>query len=249
MDHHLNENIIKDLTKAFSEDTDVAVNEVKDEYNLGTGNYKSRLAWDLRFQRIKDAALKHNLTVLERKKGFWDFNMVLDYDSGNLFIFSKDNNLETVKKNFGKHKIHYFHACISKSEAPIDLGDQQLELFPTLTEEYEERRIREAQKLLSEDYSSVQNVFFITAKEENHKFSNVEIKLYNSYFELTDREDLSRYIDEVGYSEALDVVTDEEDNEEQPLIPALKPELLQRKESMDSKIPQKRTIKKEKEEE
>ncbi len=150
----LNDETIESLVKAFAGTTNDVVDEIKQEYGLETGNFKNGGVWDIRFRRIKQVALENGLIVLTKRRGIWTFICVLDTGTGILYVFSKEKNLDIVIKKLGRKNIHYFHAFVSLSSGPIDLDYQQISLFPTLTEEYENRRLREAQKILGE-YSNL----------------------------------------------------------------------------------------------
>lgn len=217
----INESVAKDLVQAFSKSTDGTINEIILEHSLDTHNFKDFGAWDIRFSRIKKVALKHELVTLKRKRGRWTFFCILHIETGILYVFSKKKNLESVIKKLGKGSIHYFHAFISKNGDPIDLDNTQTSLFPRLTDEYEEKRLIEVQKILGNEYPLVEKVIFIVGKEENKQIVRVEAHLYNKYFELIDFEDWSSYISVAEYSDLTAVSApmdqDNTDNEE-PLV-------------------------------
>ncbi|PLT33660.1 DUF5986 family protein [Bacillus sp. V5-8f] len=192
---------IESLVKAFSGSTKGITNEVKLEQGWHTGNFENGGSWDTRFGRIRKAALHKNLVVLQRKRGIWEYILVLDIDTRTLYAFSKEKNFDVVIKKLGKKSIHYFHAFVSLNNQPVNLDNHQLEFFPRFTDEYEERRIEEVRKILAEDYPRVNKVIFVIGKEENNKIVNVEAKLYNQFFELIDVEDWSTYVASDQYDE------------------------------------------------
>ncbi|MFV2050846.1 DUF5986 family protein [Metabacillus sp. YM-086] len=233
----INQSVIGDLVRAFTETTNDVVNEIKQEYGLDTGNFKNGGAWDIRFRRIKQIALENNLIVLTKRRGIWSFVCVLNENTGDLYVFTKEKNLEIVIKNLGKRKIHYFHAFISLNSGPVELDNHQMALFSTLPEDYETKRIREAQKILGEEYPLVNQVIFIVAQEEERKMVGVEAKLYNRFFELLDVENWSSFVPEDQYGNIL--VLDEEvvDNTESvTIIPKVKQSIKERKNHFENEI-------------
>ncbi|MFB9327816.1 DUF5986 family protein [Paenibacillus aurantiacus] len=238
------------LVRSFTEGTDQVISEIKEEYGMDTGNFKNGGAWDIRFRRIKSTALQHNLVVLTRRRGIWNFVCAIDLDTGNLYIFSKEKNLDKVVKNFGKRKIHYFHAFVSLNSGPVDFDNQQMLLFESLTEEYEYKRLMEVQRILGDEYPLVKRVIFVVAQEVNRKIIGVEAKLFNRYFELVDKLDLSMYIAKDEYSDlSLPAELDEDEEESLSTIPKIKQSIKNRRLSSDDKIPVKKSDKNNEEEE
>ncbi len=233
----IHESVVGDLVRAFTETTNDVVNEIKQEYGLDTGNFKNGGTWDLRFKRIKQIALTNNLIVLTRKRGIWNFVCVLNEDSGDLYVFTKEKNLEKTIKNLGKKKIHYFHAFISLNGGPVELNNQQTTLFSILPEEYESKRVQEVQKILGEEYPLVNQVIFIVAQEEERKIVSVQAQLYNRFFELLDFEDWSSYIPEDQYGNVLVLNEEVVDNTESvAVIPKVKQSIKERKISRENEI-------------
>jgi hypothetical protein len=233
----INQSVVGDLVKAFAEATNDVVNEIKQEYGLDTGNFKNGGAWDIRFRRIKQIALENKLLVLTKRRGIWSFVCVLNEITGDLYVFTKEKNLDIVIKNLGKKKIHYFHAFTSLNSGPVELDNQQISLFSTLPEDYETKRIQEAQKILGEEYPLINQVIFIVAQEEDRKIIGVEAKLYNRFFELIDVENWSSFVPEDQYGNIL--VLDEEvvDNTESvTVIPKVKQSIKERKSHFENDI-------------
>lgn len=236
LDIGLDESTIKDLVQAFGGTTQDVVMEVRQEYGWDTANFKNGGMWDIRFNRIKSAALQHDLTVVKRKRGIWTFLCVLDL-AGVLYIFSKENNLETVIKNFGKKNIHYFHAFVSLNGTAVDLGDRQMSLLPRLTDDYEERRVEEIQKILGEDYPQVEQVVFVVAKEENREIVGVEARLYSRFFEPLGSEDWSSFVPKDEYSRILGVEEGiVEDTDSDVVIPKVKDKIRRRRDADETEI-------------
>lgn len=225
----LDESTVESMVKAFSHNTDPVINEVREEYGWDTGNYKNGGSWDTRFNRIKLSALQNDLVVLQRKRGIWNFIVVLDIEDGQLFIFSKEKNFDIVKKKFGENSIHYFHALVSLNSKPRNLDNQQLELFSTTTDEYEARRLEEVQKILGEEYPLVKEVIFVIGEEENHRFVKVEARLYTRFFELVDKEDWTAYIADEQYEDVLELNESGNDDTEEFVIPKVKKAIKNRK--------------------
>lgn len=233
----INESVVGDLVRAFTETTNDVIKEIKQEYGLDTGNFRNGGTWDLRFKRIKQRALENNLIALTRKRGIWNFVCVLNENTGDLYVFTKEKNLEATIKNLGKRKIHYFHAFISLNDGPVELDNHQTTLFSILPEEYETKRIQEVQKILGEEYPLVNQVIFIVAQEEEGKIVGVEAKLYNRFFELLEVENWSSYIPQDQYGNIL--VLDEEvvDNTESvAIIPKVKQSIKERKVNFENEI-------------
>jgi len=228
------------LVKSFTEGTDSVISEIKQEYGMGTGNFTNGGSWDIRFNRIKQAALLNDLVVLTRKRGIWTFICALDIDTGSLYIFSKEKNLDIVIKNFGKNKIHYFHAFVSLNSGPLEFENQQLTLFETtLTEDYENKRLMEVQKILGEEYPLVNQVIFVVAQEVDKKIVGVEARLFNQYFELIDKADWSMYVSKDEYGDLI--VPHEEVMDNMDVIPKVKLSVKKRKEHFDQEITTKKS--------
>lgn len=245
----LHNETIEKLVHAFAETTEDSINDITLEYGMETGNFKNGGNWDIRFNRIKNVALDHNLVVLRRKRGFWTFICVLDTETGNLYVFTKENNLNIVMKNFGKDKIHYFHAFVSVDSGAVELENNQLSLFSTLTSEYEERRLQEVQKILGEKYPLVNNVVFVVAQEKEKKITGVESQFYNRYFELLETQDWSTYVPEEEYGSLLiqdDKLNDNDNDHIIEVIPKIKQNVKDKKRYFEQKIS---TEKKDEEEE
>ncbi|WP_340400006.1 DUF5986 family protein [Paenibacillus sp. FSL H8-0079] len=236
------------LVKSFTESTEGVISEIKQEYDMETGNFKNGGAWDIRFNRIKQAALSNNMAVVTKRRGIWTFICVLDTDTGSLYIFSKEKNLEKVIKNFGKDKIHYFHAFVSINSGPLEFEEKQLSLFgTTLTEDYETKRLMEVQKILGEKYPLVNQVIFVVAQEVEKKMVGVEARLFNRYFELIDKVNWSMYVTMDDYSDLT--ITPEENKGDMEVIPKVKQSVKKLKEQFDQQIPTKKLDKANKKEE
>jgi hypothetical protein len=229
--------LLKEIVQAFSRNTQDVIYDIQLEHGLDTGNFINGGVWDIRFNRIKLAALQNGLVVLKRKRGIWKFILLLDVETGILYVFTRDNNLNNVIKQLGKKNIHYFHAFVSLNSGPLEMDNQQLELFSMFSEEYEAKRIYEAQKILGEDYSSVKQVVFIVAKEEEKQIVSVEAHLYNRFFELLDFENLSSFISGENYSDIF--VSNENPIQEtpSPVIPIVKQKIKDRKNHFVPGIP------------
>ncbi|MCM3452756.1 DUF5986 family protein [Heyndrickxia oleronia] len=227
--------MIGDIVKAFTSTTHDVIREIQVEHGLDTGNFKSGGNWDLRFKRIKNAALKHGLIVLTKKRGIWNFILVLNINTGIMYVFSKDKNIKTVIKKLGKNSIHYFHAFVSLNSDPYELDNQQMELFPMLSEEYEAKRIQEVQKILGEEYPLVKQVVFVVALEEDRKIVGVEAKLFNRYFELKDVENWTSYMSTDDYSDIF-ISNELPLEQQQTVIPKLKQSVKDRKHHFDKTI-------------
>lgn len=229
--------VIRDIVKAFSKNTQDVIYDIQMEHGLDTGNFINGGVWDVRFNRIKLAALQNGLVVLKRKRGIWKFILLLDVESGIMYVFTRDNNLETVIKQLGKKNIHYFHAFVSLNSGPLEMGTQQLGLFSMFPEDYEAKRLAEAQKILGEEYPQVKQVVFIVAKEEAKQIVSVEARLFNRYFELLDVENLSSFISGDNYSDIF--VSNEKTIAEvpAPVIPKVKQNIKERKNHFDQGIP------------
>jgi hypothetical protein len=246
----LDQSVIEQLVIAFTGTTDDVLNDIKREYGWDTGNFKNGGSWDHRFERIKIVALQNNLVVIKRNRGIWTFICVLDLETGMLYVFSKENNMEKVIKNFGKKNIHYFHAFISINSGPVELDNQQISLFPILSEEYEDRRLREVQKILGEEYPLVNKVVFIVAQEENRKIAGVEAKFYNRFFEILDTVNLSSYVPDDEYGSILVEHEENIDNTDNiPIIPKVKQEIIEKKYKEEKEISKKKQVKKDLKEE
>lgn len=251
MSFGINESTIESLVNAFSESTRSVMNDIRIEHGLNTGNFQNGGAWDVRFNRLTQAALKNELVVITKRRCIWTFILLLNAETGSLFIFSKQKNLENVIKKFGKDSIHYFHAIVSLNSDPVEFESQQQGLFSMFPDEYEERRLMEAQKVLGEDYSSVSQVIFVTAQEEQGKFVKVEAKLFNRYFELMDIEDWTSYASIDQYSDII-VPSEKsiiEDSETNKVIPKVKKEVINRKKQFKKPIPNEKREKKQPKEE
>ncbi|GFZ87029.1 hypothetical protein GCM10008018_36500 [Paenibacillus marchantiophytorum] len=236
----LNGSMAELLVRSFTEGTEGVINEIKQEHGMDTGNFKNGGSWDIRFDRIKQAALQNDLVVLTRKRGgIWTFICALDLNTGSLYIFSKEKNIDTVIKNFGKNKIHYFHAFVSLNSGPLEFDTQQMVLFETLTDEYENKRLMEAQRILGEEYPLVKQVIFVIAQEVDKKMIGVEARLFNRYFELIDKADWSMYVSKEEYSDLA--VLNEDVVESIDIIPKVKPSVKKRKKHFDQEIATKKS--------
>ncbi|GGG66454.1 hypothetical protein GCM10010918_21130 [Paenibacillus radicis (ex Gao et al. 2016)] len=224
----LNDTKAELLVRSFTQETASVLNDIKKEYGLDTGNFRNGGSWDKRFGRIKDVALQNDLVVLTRSRGIWAFVCVLDIASGSLYIFSKEKNLDVVIKNFGKKSIHYFHAFVSLNSGPLEFSNQQMTLFDSLTDDYENKRLLEVQKILGEEYPLVKQVVFVVGQEINKKIVGVEARLFNRYFELIDKVDWTAYVSKDEYSDVA--VLNEDVEESMGVIPKIKPLVKMRKE-------------------
>ncbi|HWL22405.1 MAG TPA: DUF5986 family protein [Ureibacillus sp.] len=237
----INQEVIGELVKAFSDSTTQTLNEVIQEQGWETGNFKNGANWDTRFKRLKKVALQNNLVVLTRKRGIWTFIVLLNIQTGVMYVFSKEKNIEIVKRNFGKKKIHYFHAFLSLNSGPVELDNQQLEFFPKVTDDYDARRIFEVQKILGEEYPLVKQVVFVVAKEEGRKIIGVEAQLYNRYFGLLDSEDWTSSMSVDQYDDLLEPAEQTFDEDDiSDIIPKVKQTVKDRKNHFDKKIAQKK---------
>lgn len=229
------------VVQAFTNSTRGALTEIKFEHDLYTDNYKNFGSWDIRFSRIRKAALENELTVIMKKRGIWKFISVLDEDTGTLYVFSKEKNLQKVMKEFGKDKIHYFHAFISLNHPPVEFDNNQLEFFNLFSEEYDEKRLIEAKKILQNDFSSVKQVVFVSAYEELGEIVAVKAKLFDKYFNLINVENWTENMNSADYSDIF--ISNEqklEDKQQNAIIPTVKKNVIDRRRHFEETIPQKR---------
>ncbi|MFD2170552.1 DUF5986 family protein [Tumebacillus lipolyticus] len=229
----LNDDMAKLLVKSFTQETESVLNDITKDYGMGTGNFRHGGSWDKRFGRIKDSALQNDLVVLTKSRGIWTFVCVLDLGTGSLYIFSKEKNLDVVIKNFGKKSIHYFHAFVSLNSNPLEFPNQQMTLFEPLTEEYENKRLLEVQKILGEEYPLVKQVIFVVGQEIGKKIVGVEARLFNRYFELIDKAEWTAYVSKDEYSDVA--VLNDPGMENMGIIPKIKPSVKKRKAEIDKK--------------
>lgn len=240
------ESIVSQMVKGFSQSTVDTIRDIAHEYDLSkTGNFKNMGSWDVRFSRVSRVGLQNGYLALVKKRGVWNFLVLLNEATGTLYVFSKEKNIELVKKNFGKDKIHYFHALLTINGEFIELTNGEMNLFEDYYAEYDEKRLIEARKVLSEDFSSVKQVVFVVGKEVDKEIAEVEARLYNKYFELVDVMDWSNYIDKVEYADA-DSYSYSEDEEHQvnELLVKVKQEVKDKSSKNKGKeqIPQKKIL-------
>ncbi|MGD6993983.1 DUF5986 family protein [Sutcliffiella horikoshii] len=237
----IEQNVIRDLVKALTNNTKPVLQDIKMEYGLNTGNFKKGGSWDIIFKRIRDVALKNDLVVLEvNRGGLWTFNCVLNLKTKTLMVFSKEKNLESVIKKLGKNSIHYFHAFVSIDSTPVELSPIQLEFLPVFTDEYEHRRLEDVRNLLGEHYPNVNQVVFVVFDEEKGQITNVEARLYNRYFELLDYLNWTDYVSE-DYNDLFVSNVQENTFEQEPKPIAKVKEVVKLKKAIsERKLPKKK---------
>ncbi|PAC82351.1 hypothetical protein CHI05_07520 [Bacillus sp. 7788] len=239
------------LVRAFSDPVNTSLQDLKEFMGYrATFNSRGMSAWDIRFNRIQTLEdEKSDIRTLISNRRFWEFAMSLK--NRTLYIYTKESNLERVRKNFGKSKIHYFHAFLYKN---IKFDDHyhvsgecvQGTLFNSGIEDYNEKRKFEAIKMLGENYTEIDQVIFVTLKEEKGKAVKVDANLFSSDFRLVYKEDWSAFINP-AYEESK--LNEQVSNSKSgtgntnKTIPVLKPEI-QKKIQDKKKLPNLKSTKK-----
>lgn len=205
---------INSLSKAFSKSVSRDVNEILSENLLSTYNGKYMLIWDFRFTNIEKTTIEIGFKSLRIKRGgLWTAVASLDLETGYLYIYTKEKNLETVINKFGNSVIHYFHALISKNTEDDESEGIQISLFSKTDEDFEQKRTILCQEILGGFYSDVKEVFFIVGNEEYGKIIDVSVRYYNKFFELLETKELIENIDVVEYDTLLEVELSKEPEE------------------------------------
>lgn len=231
---------IKDLITAFTGETKSITNEIAQEHEFITKNFAKFGGWDIIFKRVGVTALQSGLIVLVKNRGAWDFVAVLNDETEDLYVFTREKNIENIVKNFGKKSIHYFHALITKNDIPQELNNYQMKLFPTTTEEYEMKRLEVAQKVLGESYFDIQRVVFIVSKESGNRIVGAEARLYDKYFNIIESTDWSSHVSkEEGEYESIAILNYIDDETEELVIPKIKENI--KKKDTDPKVADKKT--------
>ncbi|MGE7185293.1 DUF5986 family protein [Peribacillus sp. NPDC006672] len=225
--------IIRKVVRAFSDNLVLDVQEVRKLLELKKFNSKYALAWDIRYSRIEDLDGDNNIVALTSRRGFWGFSMLLNIESGTLFVFTKEKNLDEVIKRFGKEKLHYIHSLLFLNKKyDEDFGlmheDFQLSLQIDGIEEFDAQRKLDAINILGDYYSDINKVILVTLTEENNVAVKVEAGLFTSDCQLIDKEDWSSFIRPAFNDREVDSEEIEKENaskkQTEKSIPVLKPQ-------------------------
>ncbi|AXF55280.1 DUF5986 family protein [Salicibibacter kimchii] len=224
-------NYTEAMVRAFSDNVQPTLYEIQSYHGFSsTFNSRHFAAWDKRFSRLD--LLENDFQELEgisAKRGIWGFSMLLDNKRKTLFLFTKEKNLESVRRKFGKDKLHYFHALLLKNRhldtyvSPSEGDPFQFSLFDEGIERYNDRRRLEAIDIIGDDYDRFDQVVILTLAEENGKATKVEAGIFSSEFRLIQSVDLSDYI-KPDFEDASVVGFNDASNPGNKQIPNLKKE-------------------------
>ncbi len=153
------------INKSFIEEIQDSMNLTKDDIrkdyeeltqNENFHNGLPGLTWDIRFSKIQQIAIEHNLTFIRMDRGIWKAPLVFDEHDKILYVFTSTQNLEEViKKIENGNRTHYLYLITLNCPE----GEEQLELIQD--EDDNTYRLREAKKILDDLIDKVKNVVVV----------------------------------------------------------------------------------------
>lgn len=171
----------------------VDFNKVKSmhEKNVSQFTYNSKYtdAWDVRFKQIVETCILEGIPYIKFDCGpLWSGVMVLDHDTGDLYIFFNEKRFRDLIKSNDEYKTHYFKQLLLFNDDLNNLGEHQLDLLSDNQES--EKRLKFARELLGDNFESINRVIPVTFELSGIKTVGVTEYLCNGYGDIIYAEDI-----------------------------------------------------------
>lgn len=180
--------------------------------------------WAHRGQLVTNALSKINgIKVIHVKRGFFQFEAILDSDDRTLYIMISQANLDKrkhEKKVFGVSK-HYLYSLLHLNKK-FDKPDGQMSLFDV--DDDEERKIQDIEKMLSDSADSVDRILVVPVTYQHQEPVSANIVLYDSYYHEIESVNISDKLVETDKTPKNNVVggdtanADNHDGNKEPLV-------------------------------
>ena len=167
------------LKVAFEESVHDDVRAFKDQLGEGTFNSRHGLAWDLTYRNVRDTANQLGMVVVEAKRGFWEFDLVLDVKTREVLVFMKEPNTNTSAHT----NYHYFNALLYKHE-PFEMDL----LIDDYGEEEDKLKLHIVKEILGDFSESYDKVLVMSKEVDGYKALKTTLKLYSKEGHLLDTE-------------------------------------------------------------
>lgn len=168
------------LKVAFEESVHDDVSAFKNQLGDGTFNARHGLAWDLTYRNIKDTANRLGMVVVEAKRGFWEFDLVLDINAREILVFMKDPNT-----NISARKVYHYLNALLRTHEPLEID--------LLEDEYSEEdniKLNIVKEMLGEFSDSYEKVLVVSKESDGYRALKTTLKLYSKEGYLLDTESI-----------------------------------------------------------
>ncbi|WP_312499081.1 DUF5986 family protein [Enterococcus sp.] len=167
------------LKVALKENVRDDVKAFKDQLGDGPFNSRHGLAWDLTYRNVKSTANLLGMIVVEAKRGFWEFDLVLDVNTREVLVFMKETNTNTSART----NYHYFNALLYKHES-AEMGL----LLDEYGEEENNLKLHIVKEILGDFSESYDKVLVMSKEVDGYKAVKTTLKLYSKESYLLDTE-------------------------------------------------------------
>ncbi|QNK88342.1 hypothetical protein H7992_00665 [Sporosarcina sp. resist] len=189
-----NEDLLKKMTRAFSDSYDEELGDIKAVTGGKTSNAKNQNIWDVKYSRLHDVAIETGNTPLHIKRNaLWECVTILENEKKELFVFFRDKNYQSILRDLGKKPFHYLDCLLVKNKSKDGQAPfYQPDLFDDTS--YDDERDKQLREILGDSYEEVNSIVVFTLEEAKGIATTVKAILLTSNGELIDEMNLSKYM-------------------------------------------------------
>ncbi|WP_144596756.1 DUF5986 family protein [Bacillus cereus] len=189
-----NAELQKKMTQAFSKSCVEELTDIKAVTGGATNNGRNQNIWDVKYSRLHQLAVETgNTPVHIKRNALWECVTILENNTGELFIFFRDNNYKKILRDLGKKPYHYLDCVLVKNKC---MNNEATFFQPSLFDDtsYDDEREEQSKEILGDKYDQVNKIVVFTLEEEKGIATAVKAILLTSNGELIDEVNLSQYI-------------------------------------------------------
>lgn len=208
---NISEELKKDISISISEAIGVDLKHAKKQIATSTQNYASTLPWDLINTNLIKKANCETITFSTKKRGIWEFLLMLDKESNRLITFMREDRLKKILKSSKNNAPHYLNALALLNEE-LKPKTKQTSLFDMseyTTAKYDKEQLAEMLNNLCNDLKQGNplscNHIVVTFSSLKGQLCSLNAFALNSSLQLVDTESWSKFIaptyDSIGEDE------------------------------------------------
>ncbi|CCW41713.1 hypothetical protein SAIL_6960 [Streptococcus agalactiae ILRI112] len=186
--------------------------------------------WGRRSDMLRDLFKNSSIwKVLHIKRGIWQFDPVLNIETGELIAFFSKNNFRTIRNQYFKKgtSTHYSLSLLLKNEGLYPEQEaKQLSLFDTDNSELK-RKKSDLARMLGEDCDRVTKIRFLVVDYVGQEAVSALLEDYTSQFLSVSSADVSQLLPSSVGIITTEVIRDEQVNDlvDEPQLVTLKSKL------------------------
>lgn len=197
--------------------------DVIDDFRNGISdvNYNglSQAVWARR-AKVLERAFRNlpEYKMLHIKRGFWEINPIFNLKTGELYLLMSKDNLQRIKDKYYRlgTTSHYSYDFLLYNQKLIP-EVTNMDLFPS--ENDEEKRMLENQKMLGTNYEKVSRVYLVVVDYYANEPIDAKRLLLNDSYQLIEEVDLNDMLHESVNSETYETPKEMPEEDQKQNIP------------------------------